>query len=162
MNRIFSTLLMTTITIACSANATEREPTDNKGTTMPAISSMTPLFQVYDVRKSVAFYTEKLGFELDGTYEPDGHLYWASLKRDGIALMLNACWEDDKRPDEVNPARVRGHGDTELYFKVDDVDGVYEELKKRGVDVRPPSEQHGRREVVVKDPDGFHLSFFEE
>ena len=29
------------------------------------IKGLKPLFQVYDVRKSVAFYTEKLGFDVD-------------------------------------------------------------------------------------------------
>ena len=127
---------------------------------MIAISSMTPLFQVYDVRTSVNFYIDNLGFELDGTYEPDGHLYWASLKKDGFKLMLNACWEDDERPDEVDPARTRGHGDIQFYMKCTDVDAAHEELKGKGLDIGPPTEQHGRREIVVKDPDGYYLSIF--
>jgi len=125
------------------------------------IEGVTPLFQVYDMRQSVAFYTEKLGFEVDGTYEPDGHLYWASLRRGDAELMLNACWEDDERPESTDPRRVRGHGDTELYFRCSDVDEMYEEFRGKGVEVDPPSEQHGRREVVVIDPDGFRLSFYQ-
>ena len=97
---------------------------------------------------------------LTGTYEPDGHLYWASLKNDGAEIMLNARWEDDERPDKPDTSRVKAHSDTELYFQFYDVDVVYEQLKENGVDVQPPAEQHGRREVVVKDPDRFHLSFY--
>jgi len=123
------------------------------------INGLKPLFQVYDVRKSVAFYTEKLGFKLDGTYEPGGDLYWASLVKDGVEVMLNACWEDNERPDSVDPQRVRGHGDLELYFQCEDVDAVYEAFKSNGLELNPPSEQHGRREVIVTDPDGFRLSF---
>ena len=123
------------------------------------IKGLKPLFQVYDMRASVAFYTDKLGFELNETYEPDGHLYWASLKRDGVEIMLNACWEDDERTDRVDPVRVKGHNDAELYFHCDDVDAIYQELKGRGANVQAPTEQHGRREVTIKDPDGFHLSF---
>ena len=55
------------------------------------ISDLAPLFQVFDTRKSVEFYRDGLGFTVEGTYEPDGHLYWVKLKRDSVTLMLNAC-----------------------------------------------------------------------
>ena len=126
----------------------------------PTMTKMTPLFQVFDMRTSVAFYRDKLGFEVAGTYEPDGHLYWAELKLGDIVLMLNACWEDDERPDQPDESRNKGHGDTALYFQCSDIDTLYQQLRDREVEVQPPSEQHGRREVVVIDPDGYHLSFY--
>ena len=123
------------------------------------ITGMKPLFQVYDVRTSIAFYTDKLGFALNGTYEPDGHLYWASLMKDGVEIMLNARREDDERPDKPDADRAPGHADVELYFQCDDVDHICAQFKANGLDAGPPTEQHGRREIVVSDPDGFRLSF---
>ena len=124
------------------------------------VGSMTPLFQVYDMRKSVAFYSKILGFEITATYEPDGHLYWAKLTHGDVTLMRNAAWEDDERPDKLDKVRILAHGDTELYFQCDDVDSLYENLKSAGANVGPPQEQHGRRETVLYDPDGYKLSFY--
>ena len=45
-----------------------------------AAKNLTPLLQVYDMKTSVAFYRDKLGFTVAHTYEPNGHLYWASLE----------------------------------------------------------------------------------
>jgi catechol 2,3-dioxygenase-like lactoylglutathione lyase family enzyme len=41
----------------------------------------TPLFQVFDMRRSVAWYRDMLGFEVVQSHEPDGHLYWAMLRK---------------------------------------------------------------------------------
>lgn len=124
------------------------------------LTDWTPLLQVFDTRKSCAFYV-KLGFEVTGTYEPDGHLYWVELTRGEMRIMLNACYEDHERPDTPDPARVAAHRDTEIYFRCTDVDAAHAEFKSNGLDVSEPAEQHGRREVVLRDPDGFHLSFFQ-
>ena len=61
-------------------------------------TNVTPLLMVYDMRRSVAFYRDVLGFEVVQTWEPDGHLYWAQLKLGGAVMMLNAEYEDDQRP----------------------------------------------------------------
>src|SRR6478672_3167857 len=68
---------------------------------------VTPLLQVFDMRASVAFYCDVLGFELAQTHEPDGHLYWAMLKLDDAVLMLNAKYEDEHRPPA--PLPTPGH-----------------------------------------------------
>ena len=124
------------------------------------LTSMTPLFQVYDVRTSVDFYCHSLGFTLAESYEPDGHFYWAKITNGDSVIMFNAKWEDDSRPEERDANLAKGHGDTELYFACDDVDALYESLKSKGVNASAPAEQHGRKETVVKDPDGFKRSFY--
>src|SRR4051794_36689393 len=53
-------------------------------------TAVTALFQVFDMRKSVAFYCDVLGFELVHKHEPEGHLHWAMLKLDGAVVMLNS------------------------------------------------------------------------
>lgn len=127
-----------------------------------AVKNMTPLLQVYDVKASVAFYCDMLGFELARSYEPDGHFYWASLELGGAKLMLNARYEDDKRPAEPEGDRINAHGDTELYFECDNVVEIYTSLKKKGVDLRPPAESnYGAMEIKLRDPDGFGISFFQ-
>jgi hypothetical protein len=58
---------------------------------------------------------DKLGFTIQGRWEPDGRLAWCMLRRDGSAVMLQqAC-------DEDGPAGERGRGII-FYFTSDDVD----------------------------------------
>jgi uncharacterized glyoxalase superfamily protein PhnB len=127
---------------------------------MPIISrKVTPLIQVFDMRRSVAWYRDVLGFEVLQTHEPDGHLYWAMLKLGDSVLMLNAKYEDDQRPASP-PERVEGHGDLTLYFDCPNVDEAYELLKSRGCDVAAPrTRYYGMRQLTVTDPDGFELCF---
>ena len=76
--------------------------------------------------------------------------------------MLNARYEDDKRPSEPEADRINAHGDTELYFECDNVAEVYTSIKKRGVDLSPPAESnYGAMEIELRDPDGFGIYFFQ-
>jgi glyoxylase I family protein len=127
------------------------------------VNKMTPLLQVFDMKTSVSYYCDMLGFKVIHTYEPGGHFYWASLELGGIRLMLNAAFEDENRPREMNPARVRGHGDTELYFEVADIGVVYGDLKKKGLSLDEPEDTHyNTRQLSLVDPDGYKLIFYQE
>ena len=121
------------------------------------ITGVTPLLQVYDMRRSVAFYREMLGFEVVQSYEPEGHLYWAMLRLGGAVVMLNAKYEDDERP---SAAEAASNQDVELYFDCDDVDAAYMLLRRRGCEVAEPVITHyGMKQMRVRDPDGFGLCF---
>lgn len=125
--------------------------------------ALTPLLQVYDMKTSVAFYRDKLGFHVANTYEPDDHLYWASLEMGNIKLMLNACYEDNARPSQPEANRINAHKDTELYLECENIDEVYKSLIKNGLDIKPPSQTvYGAQEIRFKDPDGFYIIFFQE
>src|SRR5438552_10049982 len=100
-------------------------------------SSITPLLQVFDMRKSVAWYCDVLGFELTQKHEPDGHLYWAMLKLGGAVLMLNSKYEDDQRP--AAPVRAPEHADVTLYFSCPDVDDAYEQVRAKLPNVKVPN-----------------------
>ena len=118
---------------------------------------LTPLLQVFDMRASVAWYQDKLGFELLHKHEPDGHLYWAMLKLGDTLLMLNAKYEDDKRP-----ARPDGtsHSDMTLYFACPDVDAAYAHVRSKGINAAPPEvAYYGWKQLIFHDPDGFELCF---
>lgn len=125
---------------------------------MISATSVTPLFQVFDMRKSVAFYRDVLGFEVLHTHEPDGHLYWAMLKLGSAVIMLNAKYEDHLRP--PTPDKTPDHDDITLYFACPDVDAAYEHVIAKGVKVRPPETVHyGMKQLTIRDLDGFDLCF---
>lgn len=64
----------------------------------PEIRGVAPLFQVFDMPTSIAFYRDVLEFEVLTTSAPDPHFDWALLKLNGVELMLNTAYEHDQRP----------------------------------------------------------------
>ena len=123
-------------------------------------TGVTPLLQVYDMRRSVAFYLDVLGFEVVEQYEPDGHLYWAMLRLGGAVVMLNSRYEDDDPARPAMAPRVPAHEDMTLYFACPDVDAAHEHLSSRGVPVKPPTVTHYQmKQLHITDPDGFPLCF---
>jgi glyoxylase I family protein len=121
---------------------------------------VTPLLQVFDMEKSVAFYRDLLGFAVVNEWRPDGHFYWAMLKLGGAVVMLNAKYEDDQRPPTPDARANAVHADITLYFDCADVDGAYAFLRDKGVDAKPPAVAHyGMKQLYLKDPDGFELCF---
>jgi catechol 2,3-dioxygenase-like lactoylglutathione lyase family enzyme len=120
------------------------------------VTGITPLLEVFDLPASIAFYRDVLGFELisgDDTW-------WCMLKSGEVRLMLNTAYEKDQRPAVPDGARVRGHGDAELYFDTPDADEVYAQIRSKGWPATEPKDMHyGFRQVNTKDPDGFLLCF---
>ncbi|HEY2014328.1 MAG TPA: VOC family protein [Bryobacteraceae bacterium] len=120
------------------------------------VNELVPLLEVFDLPASLRFYRDLLGFELisgDDTW-------WCMLQLGEVKLMLNTAYEDNKRPSEPLPSRVRGHGDTSLYFSSPDPDAVYTHLLEHDWPVNEPTvTSYGVRQVSTKDPDGFQLFF---
>src|SRR5208282_1210225 len=111
---------------------------NDRSLVMPIASRrLTPLLQVFDMRRSVAWYGGLLGFEVLQTHEPDGHLYWAMLKLGDAVLMLNSQYEDEDRP-ALEPPPSAEHGDITLYFDCPDVDAAFAHLKSKGVKTSGP------------------------
>ena len=80
------------------------------------IKGLAPLIYVFDMPASVHFYRDLLGFELVATSRPGTSCGWALLRLNGVELMLNTAYEDERRPPAPEPPRVAAHGDTALYF----------------------------------------------
>jgi glyoxylase I family protein len=121
--------------------------------------SLTPLLQVYDMRKSLAWYRDQLGFQILQTYEPEGHLYWAMLKLGEATLMLNAKFEDEDKP-ATQPPVPDGHKDITLYFDCPDVDAAYSHVTAQSIKAAPPKITYYKmKQLTLTDPDGFILVF---
>src|SRR5579864_2459623 len=116
-----------------------------------------PLLQVYDMPTSVAFYRDKLGFEIVTTSPALGgkdRFYWVWLRLGGAELMLNTAYEfDEERPVPPDPARVTSHQDTCLYIGCPDVDAAYQELQAKGVEAEEPKvAPYGMKQMYLRDP----------
>jgi glyoxylase I family protein len=124
------------------------------------IQGHAPLFQVFDMPTSIAFYCKVLGFEIVATDRPGDRFDWALLRLNHVELMLNTAYEEHERPPVPDPARALGHADTTIFFNCPDVDEAYAYLRSQGVDVKEPvTRSYGWRQLYLKDPDGFELCF---
>ncbi len=120
------------------------------------VRGLTTLLEVFDLPTSIAFYRDVLGFELVAGDDS----WWCMLKLGEATLMLNTAYEDHERPPEPDPARVRGHADTSLYFASPTPDEIYADLRSKGCTVTEPTvTSYGMRQVSTKDPDGFQIFF---
>ena len=73
------------------------------------IAQTVPLFAVADMKKSVAFYVDGLGFELQEKWEKDDELQWCWVQHDDSALML-----------QKSQGEAREGGGLTLYFICED------------------------------------------
>ncbi len=115
------------------------------------LKSVTPMLRTPDVKSTVAFYTEILGFVCDG-FNDDWT--WASLRRDGAGVMFVSP--------EDTIAGEQPHLTGSLYFLTDDVDALWEEMRDRTRVAFPLDDQdYGMREFGIYDNNGYLLRFGE-
>jgi catechol 2,3-dioxygenase-like lactoylglutathione lyase family enzyme len=128
------------------------------------VRGLAPLLQVYDMPTSIRFYRDTLGFEVVTTSPPLGgsdRFHWALLHLGDADLMLNTAYEfDHERPPKPDPVRAAAHDDTGLFFACPDVDAAYQELRAKGLDLKPPGiAPYGMKQLYLHDPDGYSLCF---
>jgi len=124
------------------------------------IRSLCPLLAVYDMPTSLRFYRDLLGFEIHQTSDPkpDGHIDWVWLRRNDANLMLNTMFERNRRPQQLDPARVAAHGDTQIYMGFKDLDAAAQTLQAAGVAVKGPIVRpFGMKQLFFRDPDNYEL-----
>ncbi|MGE3466577.1 MAG: VOC family protein [Pyrinomonadaceae bacterium] len=124
------------------------------------IDGMTPLIQVFDMARSLAFYRDLLGFKVLTDSGDGDRSSWVWLRLNGADLMLNDQYEPGHEPDEPPPERSRWHDDTCLYFGCSDPDAVFDHLRSKQIDCKPPIETgYGMKQLYVSDPDNYNLCF---
>ncbi len=110
------------------------------------------LFYASDLEKTADFY-ERLGFSIQKDTET------VRIKLGDFTL---AFIDENKTPIQ-NESGIKPKGlGIYTYIEVGDVDNYFEAVKKNGITPRtePKSWPWGKREFVVKDPDGYKLVFY--
>ena len=120
---------------------------------------------VNDQDEALAFYTDKLGFEVreDVTVPEMGNFRWLSVGVPGqdVAIVLMAVpgapvFEEETRA-QIQALLAKGASGG-LFFAADDVRGTYEELKERGVEfTQEPTEQPYGIDAGFRDASGNHF-----
>jgi len=112
-----------------------------------------PLLFVQDLDRSIAFYRDRLGFDVVAHDSINDRIYWCRLERGGASLMLQQAEAED------GPAAGRGHG-VAFYFVCNDADAFHAEFTARGLSLEPPSVAHyGMKQLFVPEPDGYDICF---
>lgn len=116
------------------------------------ITGLRPMLWTEDLKGSVDFYVDKLGFTSVEINEDWG---WASLSIDDVWLML-------ARPNEHTEYDKIGFTGS-FYFNTDDVDALWEKLKDKAKVCYGIEDFHyGTREFAVYDNNGYLLQFGQE
>ena len=114
-------------------------------------------YQVKDVKRSVSFYTEHLGFKVVHQAPPA----FASLSLGALNLLLSGPGASGSRPMPDGSAQQPG-GWTRIVLSVVDLPAWIEKLKKGGMRFRNAMETGpGGRQIQVEDPDGNPIELFE-
>ncbi|HEY7027925.1 MAG TPA: VOC family protein [Gemmatimonadales bacterium] len=119
---------------------------------------ITPGITVNDLGRSIAFYTEGLGFIIADRWEEEGKLAGVELKAGAAWLVLT---QDDFKKGRD---RVKGIGQRLWFYTTQDVDGLAARAKGSGIvlDQEPSDMPWGARIFMLTDPDGFKISFSKE
>jgi catechol 2,3-dioxygenase-like lactoylglutathione lyase family enzyme len=100
---------------------------------------------VSDVDRAIAFYRDKVGFNLDVDRRVDDHLRFVQLTPPGSACSISV----GEGLTDATPGSMRG-----LQIVVADADAAHAELVERGVDAGEVQEFPWGRFVFFSDPDG--------
>lgn len=124
---------------------------------MANLTHIWPFFIVANLKASVAFYVDKLGFEVR-FIGPDGDPFWAIVGRDNISIMLKAITP------EVKP--IPNHSRHEwapwdAYIATAEPDTLYDEYRSNEVPFRTPLHNNtdNLRGFEIEDADGYVLFF---
>lgn len=119
------------------------------------VTGIAPQFLVDDLDRAIAYYCDKLGFELDFRFQD----FYASVTRDGSALHLKLA------PKLAAEREHRKHNEhLDAYISVSGIRDLFRELEVRGAQVIKPLEERPWRclDFYVEDPDGYILCFSEQ
>jgi uncharacterized glyoxalase superfamily protein PhnB len=116
--------------------------------------SLAASLTVNDLRASLAWYRDVLGFTVEQQHEREGTLRAVSLSAGAVRLLLG---QDDGAKGRD---RVKGAGFSLQLTTDQDIDALARRITAHGVVLETePTTQWGMRVMRVRDPDGFLLVF---
>ena len=124
---------------------------------MTNLTFISPFFIVSNVKTSVSFYKDKLGFQIR-YIGPDDDPYWAIVGRDNISIMLKAIAPDIKPvPNHTRHKWARW----DAYISTKEPDALFEEYRSNGIAFikHIHDNNDNLRGFEIEDVDGYVLFF---
>ena len=109
---------------------------------------------VASVERALEFYSGKLGLEVEWNSVPAFAMLRIGAGTIGLLALAEAQKEGvaESSPEQKQAIHVE--------FSTDDLDGLYEELKAKGVAFhQPPHDEPWERSMTAFDPDGYAVEF---
>jgi glyoxylase I family protein len=114
-------------------------------------------YQVKDVKRSIAFYTQQLGFKLDREHLPA----FGQVSTDGLKLILSGAGASGSR-DLPDGRHQEPGGWNRVVLEVKDLPAQIEAMRKAGIRLRNEMETGpGGKQVQIEDPDGNPIELYE-
>jgi glyoxylase I family protein len=114
-------------------------------------------YQVKDVARAVAFYTQQLGFKVDHQQLPA----FASVSLGDWQILLSGPGASGSRP-LANGQRQEPGGWNRIVLRVENLPDCIAALERDGVPLRNELQSGpGGRQIQVEDPDGNPIELFE-
>jgi catechol 2,3-dioxygenase-like lactoylglutathione lyase family enzyme len=119
------------------------------------LRGVTASLVVADLRRSIAYYTDGLGFVIAEQWDDGGVVQGVTLKAGSARLMLG---QDDFKKGRD---RDKGVGHRLWFETAQDIDKLAERARAFGIrlDSGPADMSWGARTFALTDPDGFKLTF---
>ncbi len=105
-----------------------------------------PVFFVESVERSIAFYTEKLGFTPGFRYEEEGKILIAQVNREDCEVILSS-----QKPEKTGRSRIF------ISIDLEPLQALRAEFERRGAPVKDG--WWGYDTMIIEDPDGNELFF---
>lgn len=109
---------------------------------------------VANLERSVAWYVDVLGLDVDRRHEREGRLIAVSLRAGAVRILLTR--DDGAKGLE----RAKGEGMSLQFTTQQNADLLAAAIKARGatLDTDPITAPHGARVFRLRDPDGFRIT----
>jgi uncharacterized glyoxalase superfamily protein PhnB len=127
---------------------------------MPLYQKLTPNLIVADVSRSLAFYTEVLGFAC-GMSVPDAPPFvFASVTSGPVEIFFNAAAAASSDYPSLAGRPIGASGT--MFIEVEGIDAHYADVSGKVSMVMPiVTQPYGMREFAIADPDGYIITFAE-
>lgn len=119
--------------------------------------SLAASLTVKDLRTSLAWYRDVMGFTVDREHARDGKLVAVSLKAGTVRILLG---QDDGAK---GLDRVKGEGFSLQLTTAQNIDELADRIRARGGTLdSEPADMFGARAFRLRDPDGFRFTISSE
>jgi uncharacterized glyoxalase superfamily protein PhnB len=124
-------------------------------------NKLTPNMMVEDVERTIAFYTQTLGFEVLATNPETQPFEWAMVGSGGVTLMFQSRPSFSQEFPPLAGAPVAAS--LSFYTEVTGIDALYERLRERVEIVKELHDSfYGTREFAFRDCNGYVLALSEQ
>jgi len=125
---------------------------------LPALKQLTPVLIVAQVEECVAFWVDRLGFEVTNKVPgDDGKLVFASVQKGAIEIMYQT--RASVAHDLPSSAKELDGHSVSLFISVENLDAVVKALAGAPVVKARHETFYGSTEIYVKEPGGNTVGF---